>query len=646
MVYCCDLLYIAAINSEILESFDVICCGSVVESKNLRTYIANTYYKGKYSEILAFVGRNPLDPKDEEFELKTSFQIGALVFLGEFQEAKIIFERAIKLTNPTLAFICRCRFFLGVGSVRRSDYAAARTYFAQNILAKKKSLNSKERGIAEISFYALQGSAFFRFFRGQFNRAAVIAERAYAVAFEDRFKYGQILALDLLGHSFFQLGSIRRGTFELEKALTLAKSLGNGGIVAALSVSLVKYRAQFGLDIQNSIQQLSGTLASLSSEDVYSRSELYLELIRQLVLRGQGKAAQKLIEKVSHLIYQHQNKRQSAVFNLRYSHLLLLRGDPQAALALTSAVSSNLDPKIDILISKQAEGLSRKIREHLNGDNANGQSLAKFSANFIDARIERRHSIDRLSSNNLGEDPLGDILDRIRLEGSALFYEIKKLGLLGLLPQVLNITLGSSGIYLGPSRGEMLIVSGGDVICLDHGITGPIKKLILCLCGPEYKSKEFLIEKVWNYTYDSSIHDSLLHATIGKLRNLLGDCAGWVEWSNKGYKLSDHISIFTASATPTKDDEFRFQEDRMKKKSQESAGKVSPGVDLNSRQIGVLHSLKPGKFISVKEYTKVYKVSSMTACRDLSYLHKTGRVLRIGRGRATGYALVGDLYEL
>lgn len=589
---------------------------------------ADIYYQGKYKEVLSIVGRAPLDVRNEDFEIKTSFQVGALVFLGEFQEAKIIFERAVKLTNPSLVFIVRSRFFLGVGCVRRSDYAAAKFYFAQNILAKKKCLNSKDRDLAEISFYALQGSAFFKFFRGQFRRTVGLAEQAYAVAFEGRFKYGQILSLDLLGHSFCMLGSVRRGTFELEKALGLAKGLGNGSIEAALSVSLEKYRAQFGLDLQNSIGHLYEAIRSLSSEDVYSKSELYLELIRQLILRGQGRAAQKIIEKVGSLIYQHQNKRHSAIFNLRYSHLLLLRGDPQAALALSNALRGNLDPKVDIVIARQADGLSRKIREHLGHDTESDISLsAGNSANSIDERIQRRHFIDSVSFSNLGEDPLGDILDRIRVEGKNLFYEIKKLGLFGLLPKVLNIPLGSLGIYLGPSRGEMLIVNGADVVCLDHGITGPIKKLILCLAGPDYKSKELLIEKVWNYTYNSSIHDSLLHATIGKLRNLLGDCAGWVEWSNNGYRLANNISVFgVGSSAETV-------------KSSETPDPMSVNLDLNYRQIEVLQALRPGKFINVKEYTQIYKVSSMTACRDLSYLHRTGRLLRIGRGRATGYGL-------
>ncbi|OQW49143.1 MAG: hypothetical protein A4S09_03510 [Proteobacteria bacterium SG_bin7] len=588
--------------------------------------ITEAYYRGKYKDVLSIVGRNPIDVRSEGFEIKTSFQIGALVFLGELHDAKIIFERAIKLTNPTLAFICRSRFFLGVGYVRTSDYATAKSYFAQNILAKKKCLNSRDQGLAEISFYALQGSAFFRFFRGQFRRTVILAQRAYAAAFEDGFKYGQILALDLLGHSFCMLGLVRRGTFELEKALALAKSLGNGGIEAALSVSLEKYNAQFGLDIQNSIQRLNNAITSLSSEDVYSKAELYLELIRQLILRGRGKAAQKIIEKVGSIVYQHQNKRQSAIFNLRYSHLLLLRGDPQAALALTNALKSNLDPKIDIVISQQADGLSRKIKEHINREVEVEEDI-NFSANSVDERIKRRRFINNLSLNNLGEDPLGDILDRIRVEGRDLFYEIKKLGLFGLLPQVLNIPIGSSGIYLGPSRGEILIINGGDVVCPDQGITGPIKKLILYLFGSEYKSKEFLIEKVWNYSYNSSIHDSLLHATIGKLRNLLGDCAGWVEWSNSGYKLTDSISLFNVG------------DDKISTKSKSSLDFVSAGVDLNSRQIGVLQSLKPGNFINVKKYTQIYKVSSMTACRDLSYLHKVGRVVRIGRGRATSYCL-------
>jgi DNA-binding winged helix-turn-helix (wHTH) protein len=227
------------------------------------------------------------------------------------------------------------------------------------------------------------------------------------------------------------------------------------------------------------------------------------------------------------------------------------------------------------------------------------------------------------------------------------FYDIVRKGLNGLIPIVLKLPLGTMGIYLGPSRSELVIIAGGEVIHVNRGITKPIKVLLKALKGEAFKSKEFLIAEVWGYSYDPSIHDKLLHATIGKLRALLGDFSQWIEWSNDGYKLANQVAIFNPEETrASANHSIEMEAQSILTKSEIPIASFSKkektdilNSEINVRQLKLVNSLKPGDFISVKHYAKRFRVCTMTACRDLSNLHHNGRVLRIGKGRATVYGL-------
>lgn len=555
------------------------------------------FYAGKYRDVRDAVTDRPLDQKARDFLAHSFLQIGSLIFLGQFREAKIIFERATLKTQPDLLFLCRARFYLGIGCVRRSEYAEAARYFAENVKVQK----SKSRLSHDMLFHIYQGRAFLSFYKGHFQKTKSLAEKAFEAAYRADSMYGQALSLDLLGHSLCQTGEVRRGLSELERALKLAKTVGNGGLESAISISLIKYRAQFGVDLESSIDILERSIESLNPQDTYSRSELYLELIRQLILRGRGDQAQKQLETASDLIYRNQNKRQSAIYNLRCSYLLFLQGQAHAALALAQTLRMNLNPKIDTVILKQVEGLEEKIHAH------------------IQKRIEApRQKADR----NRGEDRLGDIIDQIHDDGIDRYHEISSLGLHGLLPRLLQLPVGASGILIGPSRGEMLIVKGAEVTCIERGVTEPIRQLLQLLSAGRFRPKEELIHLIWKYEYNPEMHDRLLHGTIGKLRQLMADNAHWIEWSNEGYRLAPGIQLF-------------------QNKQRQMAPEISlpPPIasELNIRQIKILAALKKGLFIGVNDYSKRYKICKMTALRDLSSLERTGHVTKIGKGRATVY---------
>ncbi len=595
------------------------------------------FYQGKYKDVLNVIGQSPLTPSDSNFLQKTFLQVACMIFLGLFREAQILFEQSLLKKRTSLLFRVRCQFYLGIGCVRKSDYKSAINYFLQNLRILKSDRSGESKN--EIKFYAYQGSAFFHFFCGQFKKTLYLTNKSYAFAYKENFKYGQVLSLDLLGHSLCQIGSVNRGLREIKNAIIIAREIGNGGITTALQVSLFKYKAQFGVNLENTIKDLSKAIQWLKPQDTYSQSELYLELIRQLTLRGKGTEAKNILEKVGHLIYQQQNKRHYATFNLRCAHLLLLNGDKQAALALATTLKSNLDPKIDIVILCQTLGLVEKI----NASFVNGvPTKAEFPSqptHILDSRIRFRNTRHNTFSINTGEDPLGDIIDSIYTNKVDILYQIKSLGLWGLAPIILRIPIGKSGIYLGPSRGELILFNGADIEWPDKGITQPIKNLILNLKGPHFKSKEELIQKVWGYTYNPIYHDKLLYATIGKLRNILGKNSNWIEWSSDGYKISDSILVFFSDEIGTKETnpEILLQDSAKSFKKQKKA--QTKKVDLNIRQYKLLTTMKDGDFINVRQYAKQYKICTMTACRDLTYLHQQGQVLRIGKGRATVYRL-------
>ncbi len=597
--------------------------------------LKSCFYSGKYEEVVALCGRKALHRENEEISV---FQIASLSFLGDIDEATQLFTRA-GLEQASLSYQVRCRFYLGVGEVRRSQYVKATYLFAANLNIVRTS--SDLRDDTKTRFYALQGAAFFRFFRGQFSRCRKLVQAAYLAAFEFEFEYGQALALDLLGHALCQVGEVHRGLFEIDRAHKICLQIGNGGFATALQISLICYRAQVGIQSKTTIKTLRRALTSLDAQNSYSKSEIYLELSRQLVLRGRASEAQTLLDEAGDTIYKNRNKRQLTVYNHRYAHLLLLRGQTHAALTLARSLKSNLDPKIDAVYMRQTEGLERMILQAIDGNRfVGGTSELGVPVSAIDRRILKRGRSSVISIANTSEDPLGDLIDEVAQEKGSAFDRVKRSGFLGLIPLCLDLPIGQAAIHLGPGRGELVIVAGGNVRCVDSGITAPMKKLIVLLQGNLIKSKEFLVEQTWGYSYQPDVHDRLLHATIGKIRRSLDSYASWIEWANNGYRLSPGVLVVNpheASAVISEDidhvivpvpvDNWRV--------------KVAT-IDLNHRQIASLKVMRLGTVLGVSDYALRFRICKMTACRDLSTLHKAGKVVRMGRARATRYGISAE----
>ncbi len=65
----------------------------------------------------------------------------------------------------------------------------------------------------------------------------------------------------------------------------------------------------------------------------------------------------------------------------------------------------------------------------------------------------------------------------------------------------------------------------------------------------------------------------------------------------------------------------------------------SQKLDLNERQVKLLTLLQQKVFIKRREYIKLFKVSPMTAYRDLNYLTEKSLVVVGGKGKSTTYTL-------
>jgi DeoR/GlpR family transcriptional regulator of sugar metabolism len=60
---------------------------------------------------------------------------------------------------------------------------------------------------------------------------------------------------------------------------------------------------------------------------------------------------------------------------------------------------------------------------------------------------------------------------------------------------------------------------------------------------------------------------------------------------------------------------------------------------LNSRQLQILNILKPSDLIDTRTYSKLFKISTATANRDLRELAKHKQIIQQGRSRDIAYQL-------
>jgi len=566
------------------------------------------------------------------------YWLGALVLTGDLAKAEALFKKA----RPQGKALAASRFFLALGLVRQSRYSEARKWIAENLRGRH------QRRDFESQFYIFQGLAFYRFFSGRFYLAKKYASLAYEAAVEAELPFGEMIAKDLLAHSLVQTGQVHKGLAYFEDTLKTATRAKNEWLSAAIQISLVKFRAQFGLDPHRDLVELETALASLAPQDTYSIAELLLEMIRQYILRGQFTRAERHLSRAADIIYKHQNRRQMATLNLRMSYMLYLQGQYTQSLHVIRFSDQNIDKDVDLNLWTQMTGLKALVIKN-TGAVQEAQELRALLARetvrttAMNRRILARATAEKTAPlNAMGEDPIGDLLDKARRQDPSAPRLITESGYYGLLHKYYRVPFGTQCLIFDLVPGSVVILDRGNVTFKKKGLNSLLRKIIVLLRG-RAQSKEDLVRQIWGYEYDPLRHDALIYSSINKVRKLLEPYGDWISLSEEGYSIRKDIKVIIKNVLKVSDKIPGVKTPQLSE-SPPAATKNARALpaafkDLNFRQLQIIDYLKKNTSISILELSTKLAISKPTATRDLSQLHKLGILKRVGKGRATRYLI-------
>lgn len=563
--------------------------------------------------------------------------VGSLVLIGNLPKAEALFNKKSSLKNSPIS----ARFFISLGLIRQSRYQEARRLIAQNIRSLNPDLNPEDQ------FFIYQSIAFYRFFCGRYRLAKKYAEKAYQAAVESEFTFGEMISKDLLAHSLIQTGEVHKGLNFFEETLKIAERVKNSWLSAAIRISLLKFRAQFGLNPHRDLGDLEDAIKALKPQDTYSLAELLLEMIRQYLLRGQFSQAEKCLSQASDIIYKHQNRRQIALLNLRMSYMLFLQAQHTQALHVLRFSEQNIDQKVDLSLWTQMTGLKYQILKTLGhlpeaektlGALKNKSNLSQSAINRkILARISPRGQ--NLESTS-GQDLICDLLDKARTQDDSTPRLITESGYYGLLHKYYQVPFGTQCLILDLVPGSVVILDKGNVTFKKKALNSLLRKIIVLLKA-NAQSKEALVEQIWGYQYDPLRHDTLVYSSINKVRKLLSPYSDWIVLTEDGYRIRADIKVIIKNTLKSSDKKTMAQSPQLGThptqltKPARTQSKIFK--DLNFRQLQIVDYLNKNTSISIFELSQKLEISKPTATRDLSQLHRLGILKRIGKGRATRY---------
>ena len=533
--------------------------------------------------------------------------IGSLAFLGRLEEAVEVWSLRSKALKP--AQRSRARFALALAYTRISKFKTARKWLRESL--------DESRELPDV----YQGLAVYHFYLGNFEKAAKNARLALNLAIKLSDSYIHAFAIDLYGHSLVQTGQRSAGLAKLKQA----RELSNGH-ADPYTPAILNYEAEAGLRASTIVSEIEKQISEIRTEDTYTHANLILELSRQLTLRGQWSRAREALDSVSSLVYAFRNRRQEATLQLRLAELAYRQGDFSNAMHFTQAARRCLNKIADAAYEARVAGLERKIERAQGRTPAAEPSVEGAS---MAARISQRaRGIRRASA---GDDPLGDLLDRVSENPSGNASELLKAGYYGLWPEAAGFKAGHSALVILDDL-KWVAVSREGVIACDHSLSSMSYK-ILRLLARGTVGKERLVKEAWGYEYDPARHDSMIYAALAALRKAMGAAGHWIETQDDGWRLANRGQFISFTDRETPD---------LAKPTQDVV--IENG--LNWRQLKAMARLKPREPWTVPLYKDLFEVSTMTAWRDLDLLAKAGYLTRIGRGRATVYLQAQTLENL
>jgi tetratricopeptide (TPR) repeat protein len=611
-----------------------------------RDFLTGLFVRGQASGLV--------ERSETDFETAKSMDllVAALVLRGDLERAL-----AIAATREARDHTGMISFYLCLGLTRAGRYEEA-----QSKIYRLGSL----RRVGLVEFYLQQAQGFVSFICGKpdhavsFSRKALIAAEASAVeAVHPQRLLARVLSLDLLGHSLVQTGQLRSGIKTLKLAKEAANRAEHENFTHAISISLLKYEAAFGIEPTRIVSRLYRALIELKPNDSYSRSELRLELSRQLILRGQLRQARSHLEEAAADILGSRNHQQTASLHMKQAWLARLEGrfaDTLLGLQATESVlldqsDSDLRSKtrffrletlqemgeVDLTARDRALKLAKSLRESQDFHKLHGIERRMVQRKFGDFESDSVGSF-QISK---GEDPFGDLMDRLQQKVPGVEGELLQKGYFGLLVPLLGINFGHKAIILGVPKGAVIIVDGGETRVSESGLGGLLGRLILRLADGACTRKE-AIEQIWGYRYEAERHDRLLAVAVSRIRKVFGGNLKWVEMEGDRIVLQDQVLIrYWSGGKDAEGTRLLKNVVALGAPSQDSLVISSQAAGnaprLRIRQLQVLRDLVTRGDVGVPDLVERFGISRSSALRDLNELVELGLLTRMGDTRATRY---------
>lgn len=564
-----------------------------------------------------------LKASQETNEVKSiCYKIGALVFTGQHDEARLLykeFEARLDLESLVVA-----RFHLGISFIRTSHYAEARQVFIENLA------QSRAGALTSIgSFYVYQGIAFYRFFFSQHSRSQSFARRGYAYLLQNSSPPPLLLALslDIQGYNLVQLGKIHQGLDAFRKALEVTNKNKLSQLQAEIEISYTVFLSDVDDNISQQILKLRKMLRAVESGNDHSHSELVLQTAKLLLLSGRFSDANTFLNDHFQIIYRNRNRRKIAKLNILMAQLFYWRGQFLEALSIVKIAQENLDQRIDRALHLSTLGLEVKILQQMKQPTAalERMNLIKLGGleRYVNRRIQSRTQKTAAFSFNYGEDRLGDVFDMAyKKERQALEIVLEK-NLLLLIPVFFDLPPAQRALIICEPQNRIVTVEIQRISQTKASLS-KVQKKILSRLSASGATKQQLVEEIWGYNYEPLRHDPLVYSAIARVRKVLGPHKDWIFSDEDRYSLDSSVRIFFSETRTTSE-----------KSPASHRTENEPTSALNYRQLKTLDTTSD--FMSVSEYGKRWKVTRMTALRDLRELCALGHMKKTGQGKATRY---------
>ena len=585
--------------------------------------ISKLFYNGKFKDVLE---------RSKKHTGSQKFYIGSLAQLGDVHTAEREFLRHQDFLS--LEDRVEVHFFLIIGFCRVSEYDQAKIYLIKNLYSQKHLKDAKSL------FFVNQSLGFYRYFCGKFKAAKSWAEKSLQYAEADKFAFGEILASDLLGLSYIRLGETNEGFYYLNQSIQKAKENKSPQFSAQTKISVLIFKLSFGLIEEFTQVDLDDFLKENKISDTYSQANLLLEYSNYLINKGQLFEAKQKLDSACKDIFKYKNRRFEIILNMRYAEIYVIEGEYFQALNLVKNAFRLINKKVDHHLKLKLLGMRLKISKLINLSDdeeleltGEVERLTQVTGEILSQRFLKRVNKEFPSHALPGEDPLGDLMDRVVQKDMSCLAELIDKKYFSLLPVLLDIK-SRINIYINIDESIIIIQDKGQFTYIEKQLS-PYQLKILMEISSNKKTKGDIIQSIWGFEYDPVIHDPLLYNNISKLRSVFSQYSSWIENNEGTYRLKKGISLVLISSEDTpvlvkKEIKLRRDEE----------------FNLNYRQVLAMEDLTIRGAYCVRDYAEKFEVSKITANRDLTSLVQKGLLIKLGNARGTRYSRPNIIQEV